>query len=67
VSVQNNFGRTNIRRGTLLYMAPEVNELKKSEEYNGTAADIYSLGVTIFVMLTGEFPTPQEIRINHST
>lgn len=67
VPVRKTDGLTNIRRGTLLYMAPEVNDLKKNQEFNGTAADIYSLGVTIFVMLTGEFPNLQESKINHST
>jgi serine/threonine protein kinase len=34
-------------------MAPEVCQRK---EYNGQAADIWSFGVIIFIMLTGQFP-----------
>jgi len=37
--------------GTLPYLAPEV--LKKGEDY-GCAVDVWSLGVMLFVMLTGE-------------
>ena len=48
-------------------MAPEVANLKPKQKFNAMAADIYSLGVTIFVLLTGEFPTPLEIRNNLST
>lgn len=44
------------RRGTALYMAPEVKNKEKTESYNGYAADIYSLGVALYVMLIGEFP-----------
>lgn len=62
VSVTSSNGLTNKRRGTILYMAPEVVDLQQNEEFNALAADIYSLGITIFVLLTGEFPTPQEIR-----
>jgi serine/threonine protein kinase len=60
-------GHTDKRRGTLLYMAPEVIDLHENETFDAKAADVYSLGITIFVMLTGEFPTAQEIRNNLST
>ena len=39
--------------GTLKYMAPEV---LRNEPYNPFAADIYSLGVTFFIMATGYEP-----------
>uniref|UniRef100_A0A7S3KQ12 Protein kinase domain-containing protein n=1 Tax=Euplotes crassus TaxID=5936 RepID=A0A7S3KQ12_EUPCR len=42
-------------------MAPEVASLKPKQKFNGKAADIYSLGVTIYLLLTGEFPNLQEI------
>lgn len=39
--------------GTPSYMAPEIVQKK---EYKGEAADIWALGVMMFVMLTGYFP-----------
>ena len=60
-------GNSGKRRGTILYMAPEVVNLAKNGSFNAFAADVYSLGISIFVMLTGEFPTPQEIRNNLMT
>ena len=33
------------RRGTIYYMAPEVTDLDKEDEYDAYKADIYSLGV----------------------
>jgi len=45
------------RRGTLAYMAPEVFE---SKEYDGRLADAWSVGVVIFILVTGHppFSTP---------
>jgi serine/threonine protein kinase len=37
-------------------MAPEIIQKKK---YDGVAADIFSLGVIMFVLVTGSFPFPQ--------
>lgn len=51
-------GKTHYRRGTILYMAPEVIGLKSGEIFDAYAADIYSLGVWLHVMLVGEFPNP---------
>jgi len=39
--------------GTPNYMAPEICQRK---EYCGLAADLWSLGVIMFVMLTGTHP-----------
>lgn len=39
--------------GTPSYMAPEIVQKK---EYRGQAADIWALGVMMFVMLMGYFP-----------
>lgn len=57
VNVSKTKGRTYHRRGTILYMAPEVLELKSGEYFDAYAADIYSLGVCLYVMLVGEFPS----------
>jgi len=59
VSEENGF--INQRRGTPLYMAPEVKLLEQGEEYEAYSADVYSLGILLFVMLTGEFPTPNDL------
>jgi len=53
-------GVTDKRRGTLLYMAPEVAGLQTGEHYDAMAADVYCAGVTLFVLLTGEFPSAQD-------
>ncbi|XP_077874948.1 sperm motility kinase 2B-like [Ictidomys tridecemlineatus] len=48
--------------GTLAYIAPEI---VLEQEYEGPSADIWSLGVTLYFMLTGSLPfrgdTPQEM------
>lgn len=56
VNVAKTKGRTYHRRGTILYMAPEVLELKSGQTFDAFAADVYSLGVWLYVMLIGEFP-----------
>ena len=43
-------------------MAPEVAALKSKQEFDARSADIYSLGVTIYLLLTGEFPDAQEVQ-----
>ena len=39
--------------GTRYYVAPEI---IKGEQYDGQAADIWSLGITLFVALMEELP-----------
>lgn len=41
------------RRGTLQYVAPEV---RRGDILKGPEIDVWSLGVTLFVMVTGFFP-----------
>lgn len=67
VQVLNSNGLTNRRRGTNLYMAPEVYNLKQNEYFNAMAADVYSIGISIFRLLTGGFPDRQEILNDLST
>lgn len=57
ISVADTKGGVQKKRGTLLYMAPEVANQKSSESYNGFAADVYSLGICLFLLLLGEFPS----------
>jgi len=60
-------GLINKKRGTLLYMAPEVLNFVEGKCYDVMAADIYSFGVTLFVLISGEFPSSQEIKSNLMT
>lgn len=45
--------------GTIYYAPPEL-FVKKNEPYNGLACDIWSLGVSMYCMLTGRFPFHDE-------
>lgn len=47
---------TVFRRGTPKYMAPEVYHLKNNECFDAYKADVYSLGVCIYLMLFKRFP-----------
>lgn len=46
--------------GTTPFMAPEVLGLIGRGQYSGTKADIYSLGATLYTMIFGRLPFPQE-------
>ena len=50
----------NVRRktvaGTLAYMPPDITGDIGATGYDGKAADMWSLGVTLYLMLTGKFP-----------
>jgi len=39
--------------GSVIYTAPEI---FRGEEYNGFTADVWSCGVVLYAMVTGEFP-----------
>mmetsp|Transcript_91143 Transcript_91143/g.126558 ORF Transcript_91143/g.126558 Transcript_91143/m.126558 type:complete len:230 (+) Transcript_91143:272-961(+) len=67
VNVTNTRGLTNNKIGTPLYMPPEIKHLKKGEYYEGLKADIYSLGVTLCLLLFGEIPDFSEFRSQAST
>mmetsp|Transcript_63912 Transcript_63912/g.88800 ORF Transcript_63912/g.88800 Transcript_63912/m.88800 type:complete len:188 (+) Transcript_63912:378-941(+) len=48
------------RKGTKSFMAPEILYLTDGETYDPLKADVYSLGVTLYLMLTGENPKVSE-------
>jgi serine/threonine protein kinase len=47
--------------GTNEYRAPELKDVKKPKKFSMIKADVYSLGIVMFSMLTGSLPT-----LNHS-
>ena len=48
-------GYTDIKIGTPNYIAPEIED-KETESFHALKADIYSLGICLHLLLTGEFP-----------
>lgn len=60
VDISETMGYTNKRRGTLNYMAPEVINMKQSDNIDGRLSDIYSPGVCLHLLLTGEFPDKEK-------
>ena len=60
VDVSQTNGYDHRTRGTPFYIAPEVAHLGLNETYDAYKADIYSLGVLLYVMLYGEFPLRED-------
>jgi len=56
VSVLKTKGLTSHKVGTPLYMPPEIKHLQNGNTFDGLKADIYSLGVTLCLLLLGELP-----------
>jgi len=59
LKVENKYGLTRKKRGTQNYMAPEVRDLNTSDPksyFNAYKADVYSLGVCLFILLFKQFP-----------
>jgi serine/threonine protein kinase len=52
-------GVVDSKRGTEVYMAPEVLTLMPDQTYDAYKADVYWLGVCLYAMLTGELPKQQ--------
>ena len=59
LDVTESMGFTDSIRGTKCYMPPEVSHLLPSETYDAYKADIYSLGMWLYVMMFGEFPVKE--------
>ena len=46
-------GKLKVARGTLGYISPQIEE---GIEFDGIQSDIYSLGISLFVLVVGDFP-----------
>ena len=57
VDISETLGYTNKRRGTPNYMAPELQNKSSAHMVDATISDVYSLGVCLHLLLTGEFPS----------
>lgn len=64
INVLETNGLTDRRRGTIMYMAPEVVSLKFNESFDAKAADIYSLGVTISLLMSGAFSSADKLSMS---
>ena len=53
-------GKSRGRRGTHGFMAPEVADLSVKTEFDVYKADVYSLGVTMHLMLFGRYPDAED-------
>ena len=67
INVEESLGYTNKRRGTPQYMAPEISNKNKEEMIDATLADVYSLGVCLHLLLTGEFPCEHTFESDESS
>lgn len=67
VKINNSEGLSLKRCGTRQYMAPEITEGNRDEPFDAYKTDVYSLGVTLYVMLTGEFPKLNSLQSSEPT
>lgn len=58
--VDESFGFTTKECGTKGYMAPEITSNDRDDNYDAYSADIYSLGVWLNLLLTGQFPSENQ-------
>ena len=49
-------------KGTAIFKAPEI--LKNESNYDPIKTDLWSIGIIIYFMITGEYPFDSEIKIN---
>jgi len=56
VDVDGSAGRTSLLRGTRFYLPPEVDHLVENQTYNAFSADVYTIGISLFLLLLGDFP-----------
>lgn len=59
LDVSQSNGLCESRRGTVCYMAPEVNHLLPGEQFDAYKSDVYSLGICLYVLIFGEFPVKE--------
>jgi serine/threonine protein kinase len=67
INICETMGFTDKKRGTLLYMAPEIKNKEKDDMIDATIADVYSLGVWLHLLLTGEFPSQSSMDTDFSS
>lgn len=67
VEISETIGFTNKRRGTPYYMAPELQNKEPEEMIDATISDVYSLGVCLHLLLTGEFPREHQFGEQNSS
>ena len=48
-----NISNCHTQIGTVAYAAPEI---IMNKEYDGLKADVYSVGILLYVLVTGQFP-----------
>ena len=61
------FGFISKEWGTKGYMAPEITSTDRDDNYDAYTADIYSLGVCLNLLLTGQFPPENQNMSKDST
>jgi len=67
IDIGESLGFTDKKRGTMVYMAPEMKNKQPDDMVDATIADVYSLGVCLHLLLTAEFPTENEFNTDFSS
>lgn len=61
------FGFTSKVWGTKRYMAPEITDTDRDDNFDAYTADVYSLGVCLNLLLTGQFPSENQMAMKYFT